>query len=146
MTFRVSQGLRDFLLNTGSLRQALQNGSIRYYTGPEPASADSAATGTLLCVIDKDGAGAGFTLDSEVVNGVIAKVPSDVLRGTGLANGVAGYYRHVGAGDTGAASTTEPRLQGRIAQSGAEGNLTNTTIVAGATLNIDEYSVALPTF
>jgi hypothetical protein len=146
MTYRVSTGLRNYMLATGSMRQALQNGKIMLYTGPEPASADDAATGTLLCTIDKDGAGAGFTLDTTAVGGVIAKVPADVLRGTVVASGTPGYYRHVGSGDTGAASTTEPRVQGRIAQSGAEGNITNLPLVSGSTQDADEYSIALPTF
>ena len=146
MTFKVSTGLRNHMLATGSAQAALAGGKINIYSGPEPATADAAATGTLLCVIDKDGAGAGFSLDTTAVGGVIAKVPGDVLRGTVLASGTPGYYRHVGASDTGAESTTEPRLQGRIAQSGAEGNITNIPMVSGATQDVDEYSFALPTF
>lgn len=146
MTFKVSTGLRNYMLSTGSLRQALQNGKIQIYSGSEPATADDAATGTLLCTIDKDGAGSGFTLDTTAVGGVLAKVPTDALRGTVLSNGTPGYYRHVGSSDTGAASTTEPRVQGRIAQSGAEGNITNIPLVSGATQDVDEYSIALPTF
>lgn len=146
MTFKVSTGLRNYMLATGSARQALASGKIRIFTGAEPASADAAETGTLLCVIDKDAAGAGFSMDTAATGGVLAKVPADVLRGTVLASGTPGYYRHVGSADTGAASTTEPRLQGRIAQSGAEGNITNIPMVSGATQDIDEYSFALPTF
>lgn len=146
MTTKTSTGLRNFMLSTGSALQALQNGKINYYSGDPPASADDAATGVLLCSIDKDGAGNGFTFDTTAVGAVIAKVPGEVLRGTGLANGRAGYFRHVGANDTGAASTTEPRIQGNIAKSGSEGNVSNPDIVMGAITDIDEYAFALPTF
>lgn len=146
MTFKVSTGLRNYMLTTGPLRTALANGKIRIFTGPEPASADAAETGTLLCVIDKDGAGAGFTLDSTASGGVISKVVADVLQGTNLATGVAGYYRHVGSADTGAESLTEPRIQGRVGTSGAEANLSSVNLVSGATQTADTYSVNLPTF
>lgn len=146
MTTKTSTGLRNYMLATGSARDALQNGKINYYSGDPPASADDAATGVLLCSIDKDGYGNGFTLDNVAVGAVIAKAAGDLLRGTGLANGRAGYFRHVGANDTGTASTTEPRIQGSIAKSGSEGNVSNPDIVQGAVTDIDEYAFALPTF
>ena len=146
MTFKVSTGLRNHMLASGSLRAALTNGKIRIFSGPEPASADAAETGTLLCVIDKDGAGAGFTLDVTASDGVISKVVGDVLQGTNLATGVAGYYRHVGSADTGTESLTEPRIQGRISTSGAEANFSSVNLVSGATQTADTYSVNLPTF
>ena len=146
MTYKVSTGLRNQMLVSGSLRAALLNGKIRVFTGSEPASADAAETGTLLCVIDKDGAGAGFSMDTTAVDGIVAKVVADVLKGTNLATGVAGYYRHVGSADTGAVSTTEPRIQGRVSTSGAEMNLGSTALVSGIEQPLDEYSINLPTF
>lgn len=146
MTYKVSTGLRNQMLVSGSLRAALLNGKIRVFTGSEPASADAAETGTLLCVIDKNGAGAGFSMDTTAVDGIVAKVVADVLKGTNLATGTAGYYRHVGASDTGAASTTEPRVQGRVSTSGAEMNLGSTALVRGIEQPLDEYSINLPTF
>jgi hypothetical protein len=146
MTYKVSTGLRNYMLATGSARAALANGKLMIYSGAEPATADAAPTGTLLCVIDKDGLGAGFTLDSVALDGILAKVAADILSGTVLISGTAGYYRHVGASDTGVLSTTEPRIQGRIATSGAEANLSSTALVAGATQTADEYSINLPTF
>lgn len=49
MTLRLSSGLRNFLNETGSLKQALANGTIKVYDGSQPATADAATTGTLLC-------------------------------------------------------------------------------------------------
>lgn len=145
MAYKTSTGLRDFMLAIGSAQAALANGSIRILSGAEPATADAPETGTLLCVISKDGLGS-FSLAEYANNGVLGKVPGDVLSGTVLSTGQAGYYRHVGSSDTGAASSSEPRIQGRIGLSGAEGNLSSIDLVQGATQTIDEYNVALPSF
>lgn len=57
MALRISTGLRNHLLSGGSLKAALQGGRIEIYTGTQPASADDAATGTLLVTItDASGA------------------------------------------------------------------------------------------
>ncbi|UCV01141.1 hypothetical protein [Acidovorax radicis] len=146
MTYKTSSGLRNYMQVTGSARAALAGGKIRIFSGPEPVSADAAETGTLLCVIDKDGAGAGFTLDTTAVDGIVSKVVSDVLKGTIIATGIAGYYRYVGAADTGVVSTTEPRVQGRVSKSGAEMNLGSTAFESGIEQPLYEFSINLPTF
>lgn len=51
MALRISTGLRNFLLSGGSLKQAMTGGRIEIYSGTQPASADAAATGTLLVTI-----------------------------------------------------------------------------------------------
>lgn len=49
MAVRISTALRNFILQHGSLKSALQNGEIRVYSGSQPANADAAPSGTLLC-------------------------------------------------------------------------------------------------
>lgn len=57
MTARISTGLRNFLAESGSLKDALQGGKILVYSGSQPTTADAAPTGTLLCTFtDNDGA------------------------------------------------------------------------------------------
>lgn len=51
MTLRLSTALRDFINNHGSVKDALHDGEIKIYTGSQPASADTAPSGTLLCTI-----------------------------------------------------------------------------------------------
>lgn len=51
MTLRLSTALRNHNLAGGSLKNALQGGKLLIYTGAQPASADAAPTGTLLCTI-----------------------------------------------------------------------------------------------
>lgn len=57
MTMRLSTGLRNFLAKQGGIDNALRGGRIEIYSGAQPASADAAVTGTLLCTItDNSGA------------------------------------------------------------------------------------------
>ena len=86
MTLRYSTGARDFLAADGSFKDMFQNGKIEIYTGAQPASADAAVTGTLLCTITSGAAartaevlstgsvtltgGAAGSIDTLTVNGV----------------------------------------------------------------------------
>lgn len=49
MAWRPSIALRNYLLEGGSLKSALSNCNIKLYTGAQPATAEAAPTGTLLC-------------------------------------------------------------------------------------------------
>lgn len=146
MTTRLSTGLRNYMLATGSLRDALAGGKIRILTGQEPASADAAETGVLLMEITLNGGATGITLDSTASEGVIAKVPADVYKGTVSTTGTAGYFRYVAPGDAGDLSLTAPRCQGRVALAGAEMNLTSTALVLSEERALKQFAVALPTF
>jgi hypothetical protein len=49
MTLRFSTALRNQILASQGLKQAMSNCVLKVYTGSQPASADAAPTGTLLC-------------------------------------------------------------------------------------------------
>ena len=49
MALRLSAGLRNFLNEGGSLKQAFAGGELQVYTGTQPTLATDAASGTLLC-------------------------------------------------------------------------------------------------
>lgn len=86
MALKYSSALRNFMAAIGSYKTAFQNGRIEIYTGAQPATADAAATGTLLCTItSSSGAltnevlssgtvtlatGAAGSVDTLTVNGV----------------------------------------------------------------------------
>lgn len=53
MALRFSKGLRNFINSGGSLRQALNGGKIKIFTGSQPTNADDAEAGTLLVTITK---------------------------------------------------------------------------------------------
>ena len=50
MTIRISDALRTAKMVTGSLKSRLDGGFLYLYSGTQPASAEDAATGTLLAV------------------------------------------------------------------------------------------------
>ena len=149
MALKVSTGLRNKLLDTGSVKSILALGFIRIYSGTPPTNSDnaigSAGTNTLLCTITVDGLGTGLSMDSAAAAGVLAKAPAEIWKGTNAASGLATFYRHTAVGDTGTLSTTEARLQGSVSTANSEMNFTNTTLTASADQNVDYYSVTLPT-
>ncbi|HEY6019927.1 MAG TPA: hypothetical protein VIY48_08490 [Candidatus Paceibacterota bacterium] len=51
MALRYSTAVRNFMAGIGSYKDAFQNGRIEIYQGAQPATADAAVTGTLLCTI-----------------------------------------------------------------------------------------------
>jgi hypothetical protein len=145
MTMKLSTGLRNKMLDTGSLKSIFAAGFIKIYSGSAPADADAAVTGTLLCTISISSGGTGINFAASAASGVLQKNGSEVWSGVNAATGTAGYFRHVAAGDTGASSTTEARIQGSVATAGGELNLTSVSLTSGATQTIDFYSIALPT-
>ncbi len=145
MTTRLSTGLVNKLLDTGSLKSIFAASFIDIYSGPQPAAADAAATGTLLCTIYSDGTSAGLNLASAAVAGVIAKATGETWSGTVLANGTAGYFRLRAAADAGTSvSTTAARIDGAIATSGAELNLGSVVFNAGAPFIMASAQFTLP--
>lgn len=140
----LSTGLRNKLMDTGSLKSILAGGLIKIYSGTPPTTADAAATGTLLCTISNNSTGTGINFDTTAAGGVISKAAGETWSGVNAASGTATYFRHVAAGDDGSASTTQARIQGYISTVAADLNLSSTALVSAATQTIDYYSVTIP--
>ena len=146
MTIKTSTALRNKMLDTGSLRDIMSLGFIKIYSGTVPSTADDATgSATLLVTLSVSSSGTGLTFEPVAVAGGLAKTTSEVWSGVNAAGGVASFYRHVAVGDTGALSTTQPRVQGTISVAGDDMNLTNTTLAGGATQTLDFYQLYLPT-
>lgn len=147
MTLRLSTGLRDAINNggtNGGIKGALRLGFINIYSGPQPLTADAAATGTLLGTVSVNASGTGLTFDASVA-GVISKAAAEVWKMVGLANGTAGWMRFWPAGGNPAnTSTTEARLDASIGNSGADLNLTNLSIAVGVPTTIDSFAYTTP--
>jgi phage tail sheath gpL-like len=80
--------------------------------------------------------------------GVLPKLPAQVWSGAAVATGTAGWFRFVGAvADSGAldAAENEIRLDGSISTSGAQLNMSSTTVTASATQTIASFPITLPT-
>lgn len=145
MAIKASTGLRNALMVTGSLKDTLDGGKIRIFGGTAPATADEAESGTLLVELTLNSEGTGLSFESTATNGTLVKDPAEVWSGTNVGTGTATYYRFVAAGDTGAASGTDARVQGTVGISGADMNLSNINLVSGAPQLLDFYSLTLPT-
>ena len=137
----------------GSLKDVLHDGVLRIYTGSQPSSPDAAVAGTFLMEVTVSGgtfvAGAfGNGLEfGAAASGAIAKAAAEVWQAVALASGTAGWFRFVGnATDAGGASTTLPRVDGSVGTSGADLNMSSTTVTTGATYTIDTFTLTLPEY
>lgn len=144
--FKVSTGLRDYMLGTGSFKAAMDLGFLKIYQGTEPASADaSIGAAILLATISVSGGGTGLTFSPTPASGVIGKASGEAWQGTIVLSGTAQFFRFVAPGDTGVLSTTEKRVQGTIAVLGGDLNLSNVVLTNPAIQTINHFNVALPT-
>ena len=144
MTLKASTGLRNKLMDTGSMKSIFAASFLKIYSGAVPADADAAVTGTLLCTISIASGGTGVNFATSAVSGVLSKLGSETWSGVNAATGTATYYRHVAAGDDGTLSTTQARIQGSVATVGGDMNLASTALTSGATQTVDYYSVTVP--
>lgn len=148
MTIKASTGLRNKLLDTNPFKTIFNLGFLNIYSGPEPATADAALIGgthTLLCAISNNNTVTGITFAATASAGAITKNLSETWSKAAVASGTASFFRLVAPGDTGASSTTEPRLQGSVGTSGADLNLTTVTLTSSTVYTVDSFSVTLPT-
>lgn len=144
MAERLSTGLRNALAGATGFGATMAHGIIEIRSGTQPASADAAASGTLLAIATLNGL--PFT-PGTATNGLTFSGPTlGVLTGsgvwsyTGIANGTAGHFRFKANGaDDGGESTTLPRLDGSCAASGADMNM-HTDIKIGETGTITNFS------
>lgn len=149
MTVRLSTALRTNLAGTTGFAATFADGIIEIRTGSQPGTADSAATGTLLGTVTlNSGAFApgsptnGLTFAAAAA-GAVSK--SGVWSFNGLAAGTAGWFRlKANALDNDSLSTTLPRLDGSIATSGADMNLSNIAIAVAAPTTIDSFTWTQP--
>ena len=138
----------------GSIKDVFKDGVLRIYSGSQPASRRhgcqlapccwrSVRALALLWPVLSTTAWSLVTAAS----GAIAKATAETWQDTGLAAGTAGYFRLVAnATDAGAASTTLPRIDGSVGTSGADLNMSSTTIAVGATYTIDSFTLTLPEY
>lgn len=142
----ISTGLRNHLMTAGSFKGGLDGSLVKIYSGTAPASADDAIPGgaALLCVVSVDGAGTGVTFEASATAGLLLKAGAEQWQGANVTNGTASWFRLVKTADDGTLSTTALRLQGSVALAGGDLNITDTSLVSGATQTVDYFSVLMP--
>lgn len=149
MTVRLSTKLRDNLAGTTGFGATFANGVIEIRSGSQPVDADAAATGVLLGTVTLNsgaftpGVSTNGLTFAAAANGAVAK--TGVWSFVGVATGTAGWFRLKGnAVDAGGISTTLPRMDGSVATSGADLNLSNISIVTSAPSTIDSFTFTVP--
>lgn len=152
MAIRISDALRDSMLETGSVETALALGFIIIYSGSQPASANDAATGTRLATIAVDDGATGLTFDAIVAAGTLPKAAAETWSGTAAASGTAGWFRFneldtdktttETTSATGGASNVA--MDGSVAVSGADLNMSNVAIVVAAIQTITSFNILMP--
>ena len=138
----------------GSLKNIFKDGTLRLYSGAQPSSADAAFSGTLLITLTESAGafvagafGNGLEFEDDATDGVIEKASAEDWQGEGAADGVAGYFVFTGnAADTGAASTTLPRIMGNCGTSGSDLVMGSTTIVSGRKYTLSTFKLTLPEY
>ena len=137
----------------GSLKDVFRDGVLRVYSGSQPSSPDSATNGTLLVTVTvSSGAFVAGAFDNGLefgtaASGAISKSASETWQGLGLAAGTAGWFRlSANPTDAGGADTTLPRIDGNVGTSGADLNMSSTSIVVGSTYTIDTFTFTLPEY
>jgi hypothetical protein len=134
MTSRISASARNATVNaiTALLDAGPAAGTIKVYTGSQPATADTAATGTLLGTLTlTDPAFGAASAGSATAAAITGDTSAD-------ATGTAGWFRALDS--TGAAV-----LDGSITATGGGGDLqlNSVSIVAGGTINVTAWTITM---
>ena len=148
MSIKISSGLRDHVLATGSFAAGVNGGIIKIYSGTVPATADAALSGnTLLATISNNMAGTGINMAATSSAGVLPKAVAEVWKGLITTSGTATFYRFLPIAGTETLSTTEKRLQGTVATVGGDLNFSSTAFVANGTNSktVDSFYITQPT-
>lgn len=119
-------------------------------TGPNGMTVASTVSGTLTKTDTNMASGvasANGLKFGDSVAGVLSKLSSQTWSGVAGATGTAGWFRFKGSvADAGAADSDADyiRLDGAISTSGAQLNMSSTSISSGATQTISSFALTLP--
>lgn len=127
------------------VKEIMRGCMIAFYSGAQPASADDAASGTLLFTLTESGDGVTGLTWEDAADGVLSKNAAETWQGTAVATGTVGWFRcYESGGNPAAASTTEARFDGAVATSGAQVNISNTAIAEAAVQTMSSFTYSQP--
>ncbi len=145
---KLSTGLDNALLVTGSLKASLNLCFVKVYAGTVPSDADQAlGSATHLHTYSAGAggdAGTGGTFDATPVSGTIVKTVAETWTGVTVGNGTASFARIVLGADDGTLSTTQVRAQLTVGTTGADLLLGNLTYTTSATRTLSGCSIGIP--
>lgn len=126
------------------VKELMRDCKIAVYSGTQPATADLAATGTLLFTLSLNGGATGLSWE-DAAAGVLNKASAETWQGTAVAPGTAGWFRCYQSGDDPAnAETSLARFDGAAATSGGQMSMSSTAITSGAVQTLSSFSFTLP--
>ena len=152
MSVRLSTGFVDAVNQTGSVKTIMQNGVIYGYSGIQPDDADLIETGTLLIIFTVNGNAFTPGVSTNGLNmgtstgGVLSKAAGENWMGTGIANGVLGYFRWYANARVQGNSTSAVRADGAVGSTSfyeMEG-ITGKTIVSGIPATLSVFNFIYP--
>lgn len=129
-----STGLINSILDSG-FDNAFSGPVMDIMTGPPPSDADSSSTGAVLCTISLPAPFLGAASNG-------AKSLTGAWSGNVGATGEAGWFRIRNNSDAGSGSTTLPRIDGTLGESVGDIILSDTSLVAFDTVDINSFSIA----
>lgn len=142
---KMSTGLRNGLLSTGSFASVMNNHVIVIYSGTVPADADAAiGAAVALCEITVGDDGVTPLGYDAAANGVLQKASAETWSGTVDSTGTASFFRMRTQADGDGASTSATRVQGTVGLAGADMNLSSVALTAAAVQVIDTWALAIP--
>ena len=149
MTVRLSTGTRTALAGTTGFAALFEKGVIEVYTGSQPATADSAISGTLLgtMTVNSGAFTPGSPTNGLTFTAAVAGVANKlgVWSFTGVQIGTAGWFRlKANAVDAGVLSTTHARVDGSCAVSGGDLSLSNISVTVGSPHTCDVFEWTQP--
>lgn len=151
MALKLSTGLRTALLGgaagTAGLKTLLEGGVMDIYTGSQPTSADYVETPgavKLARISSTSGSAATDGLRFGTAASGILPLTTPAWSGVVLAAGVAGWFRFYGTTGTSGTSGTTWRLDGNCGVTGADLNLSHTSLTIASTVTITGFNVTQP--
>lgn len=124
--------------------EIMRNSKCNVYTASQPATADAAATGTLLVTVSNASTATGFTFE-ESASGVVAKSTSETWSGSIAETGTAAWARFYQDGDDPTQiSTTMARFDCTVGTSGTDIIVGSTTCTQGLVFTINAFSYTAP--
>lgn len=132
MPFTISTAARNAVADTlvDLLDAGAGAGTIKIYTGSQPAGPGTAPTGTLLATFTLSDPAFGSASTGVATLGSVSSVSA-------VATGTAGWFRAADSDGTAV-------FDGTVGTSGAQLNLNTTSIVSGGTVSITSGTVTAP--
>lgn len=144
MALKFSTEIRRRLAVDGSLKDILDGGLVRIYSGPVPVNSDGALTGDNIVLVEVDASGSLLVFEGAAPNGTLMKSLDQEWAANVQASGTPTFFRYLKPSDTGTATAGEVRVQGTAGGPAADMTITNAVLTEGTPHRIDYFAITIP--